>query len=131
MYQAAPARPVQDKKLVQVWLTEAALLTSRVHTGVLLRLAQAPALFPFHLASLYAVDLAGHSRLEPFCHGLNEDIVRFREQGRMLQSPPCIAPRRNTLAHLLCTAESPLDSLGVPHRYTRQGDHIAGREQRS
>jgi hypothetical protein len=83
MYQAAPARPLQDKKLV-VWLTEAALLTSRVHTGVLTALPQAPALFPFHLASLYAVDLAGHSRLEPFCHGLNEDMVRFRDHGRML-----------------------------------------------
>ena len=81
MYQAAPARPVQDKKLV-VWLIEAALLASRAPTGVLTALAQAPALFPFHLASLYAVDLAGHSRLEPFCHGLTEDMVRFREHGR-------------------------------------------------
>jgi hypothetical protein len=90
VYQAAPARPVQDKKLV-VWLTEAALLTSRVHTGVLTTLAQAPALFPFHLAPLYAIDLAGHSRLEPFCHGLNEDIVRFREHGRRIKSP---SPRR-------------------------------------
>ena len=81
VYQAAPARPVQDKQLV-VWLTEAALLTSRVPTGVLTTLTQTPVLFPFHLASLYAVDLAGHSRLEPFCHGLNEDIVRFREYGR-------------------------------------------------
>jgi hypothetical protein len=87
VYQAAPARPVQDKKLA-VWLTEAALLTSRVHTGVLTALAQAPALFPFHLASPYAVDLAGHSRLESFCHGLNEDIVRFRDHGGLLKSPP-------------------------------------------
>jgi hypothetical protein len=48
VYQATPARPVQDKQLV-VWLTEAALLTRRVYTGVLTALAQAPALFPFHL----------------------------------------------------------------------------------
>jgi hypothetical protein len=87
VYQAAPARPVQDKQLV-VWLTEAALLTSRVHTGVLTALAQAATLSPFHLASLYAVDLADHNRLEPFCHGLNEDMVRFRDQGRRLKSPP-------------------------------------------
>ena len=85
VYQAAPARPVQDRKLV-VWLTEAALLTSRVHTGVLTALAHTPALFPFHLGSLYAVDLAGHSRLEPLCHGLNEDIVRFRDHEKMLKS---------------------------------------------
>jgi hypothetical protein len=85
VYQAVPARPVQDKQLV-IWLTEAALLASRVPTGVLPALAQAPALLPFHLASLSAVDLAGHSRLEPWCHGLTEDIVRCRDHGKMLQS---------------------------------------------
>ena len=56
VYQAASARPVQDKKLV-VWLTEAALLTSRVHTGVLKALVQAPALFPFYLAALYLASI--------------------------------------------------------------------------
>jgi hypothetical protein len=85
VYQAVPARPVQDKQLV-IWLTEAALLASRVQTGVLPALAQAPELFPFYLVSLSVVDLAGHSRLEPWCHGLTEDIVRCHEHGKMLQS---------------------------------------------
>jgi hypothetical protein len=42
----------------------------------------------FLLASLYTVDLKGHSRLELLRHGLNEDIVRFRDHGRVLKSPP-------------------------------------------
>ena len=46
VYQAAPARPVQDKKLV-VWFTEAALLTSRVHTGGADSAGAGPCAVPF------------------------------------------------------------------------------------
>src|SRR5712691_10897907 len=48
VYQAAPIRLVQDKKLV-AWLIEAALTARGSHSGVLKAIAQNPALFPFAL----------------------------------------------------------------------------------
>ena len=77
VYQAAPIRLVQDKKLV-AWLIEAALTASGSHSGVLKAIAQNPALFPFTLGPLSVTELQGNGRLELFRQGLDEDIVTFR-----------------------------------------------------
>jgi hypothetical protein len=80
VYQATPARLVQDKRLV-AWLTEAVLTTSGTETSALKALIQTPALFPFRIASLYASDLEAHDRLELFRQGLDEDMVTIRRNG--------------------------------------------------
>ncbi len=77
VYQAAPIRVVQDKKLV-AWLIEAALAASGSHSGALKAIAQGPALFPFALGSLSVTEVQGNGRLELFRQGLDEDIVTFR-----------------------------------------------------
>jgi hypothetical protein len=74
VYQASPARHVQDKQLA-AWLIEAALLAQGTDTSVLQTLLQTPALFPFRMPRLYAADLAGQGRVEIFRQGLDEDMV--------------------------------------------------------
>jgi hypothetical protein len=80
IYQAAPARRIQDKRLA-TWLIEAVLLTNGTDTGALKTLIQTPTLFPFRLAPLYATDLEGHQRLELFRQGLDEDMLTLRHNG--------------------------------------------------
>ena len=77
VYQASPARPVQDKQLA-AWLIEAVLLAQSTDTSVLQRLLQTPALFPFRIPRLYAADLEGQGRVETFRQGLDEDMVALR-----------------------------------------------------
>ena len=77
VYQASPARPVQDKQLA-AWLIEAALLAQGTDTCVLQTLLQTPALFPFRIPRLYAADLEGQGRVEIFRQGLDEDMVTLR-----------------------------------------------------
>lgn len=74
IYQAAPVRPVFDK-LLAAWLTEATLIISGSDTGALKTLIQAPALFPFRMAPLYAADLDSYGRLGHFRQSLDEDMV--------------------------------------------------------
>jgi hypothetical protein len=80
IYQATPARLIQDKRLA-MWLIEATLLTNGTDTGALKTLIQTPTLFPFRLAPLYATDLEGHHRLEVFRQGLDEDMITLRHNG--------------------------------------------------
>jgi hypothetical protein len=77
VYQASPARPVQDKQLA-AWLIEAALLAQGTYTSVLQTLLQTPTLFPFRIPRLYAADLEGQGRVESFRQGLDEDMVALR-----------------------------------------------------
>ena len=77
VYQASPARPVQDKPLA-AWLIEAALLAQGTDTSVLQILLQTPTLFPFCIPQLYAADLKGQGRVEIFRQGLDEDMVALR-----------------------------------------------------
>jgi len=77
VYQASPARPVQDKQLA-AWLIEAALLAQSTDTSVLQTLLQTPTLFPFRIPQLYAADLEGQGRVETFRQGLDEDMVTLR-----------------------------------------------------
>lgn len=77
VYQASPARPVQDKQFA-AWLVEAALLAQGTDTSVLQTLLQTPTLFPFRIPRLYAADLEGQGRVEIFRQGLDEDMVAWR-----------------------------------------------------
>jgi hypothetical protein len=77
VYQASPARPVQDKPLA-AWLIEAVLLAQSTDTSVLQTLLQTPTLFPFRIPRLYAADLEGQGRVEIFRQGLDEDMVTLR-----------------------------------------------------
>jgi hypothetical protein len=77
VYQASPARPVQDKQLA-AWLIEATLLAQGTDTSVRQTLLQTPTLFPFCIPQLYAADLEGQGRVEIFRQGLDEDMVAWR-----------------------------------------------------
>ena len=77
VYQASPARPVQDKPLA-AWLIEAVLLAQSTDTSMLQTLLQTPTLFPFRIPRLYAADLGGQGRVEIFRQGLDEDMVVLR-----------------------------------------------------
>lgn len=74
VYQAAPVRLVEDKKLA-AWLFEAAMVASGSDAGALKAIAQSPVLFPFANVSLNITDLAANDRLELFRQGLDEDMV--------------------------------------------------------
>ena len=76
VYQAAPVRLVEDKKLA-AWLIEAAIVASNSDCAVLAAIAQSPALFPFAYVNIN--NLAGNDRLELFRQGLDEDMVMLRE----------------------------------------------------
>jgi len=80
VYQAAPVRPVKDKKLA-AWLIEATLVASDSDSKALKAIAQAPALFPFAVGPLNFTDLEGNHRLELFRQGLDEDMVTLRGHG--------------------------------------------------
>ena len=80
VYQTALVRSAQDKQLA-TWLAEAALIASGSDTGALKTLIQTPALFPFHVAPLYAADLENHGRLELFRQSFDEDMVTLRSSG--------------------------------------------------
>ena len=87
VYQASPARPVQDKQLA-VWLIEATLLAQGTDTSVLQTLLQTPTLFPFCIPQLYAADLEGQGRVEIFRQGLDEDMVTLRQVVRASSKAP-------------------------------------------
>ncbi len=81
VYQAAPVRLVEDKKLA-AWLIEAALVASDSDTAALKVLAQTPALFPFAVSQLNLTALAASERLELFRQGLDENMVILRGRGQ-------------------------------------------------
>jgi hypothetical protein len=80
VYRAAPVRSVHDKKLA-TWLVEAVLMASSSSAAPLKALPQNPMLFPFAISPLNSIALEGHSRLEWFRQGLDEEMVLLRSRG--------------------------------------------------
>jgi hypothetical protein len=80
VYQAAPVRSVYDKKLA-AWLVEAVLMVSNSSAAPLKALPQSPMLFPFIMSRLNSAELEGHSRLEWFRQGLDEEMVMLHSRG--------------------------------------------------
>ncbi len=79
VYQAAPLRLVEDKKLV-AWLIEAALVASNSDASILRAIAQTPALFPFAVAQLNFISLSGNERLELLRQGLDQNMIMLRRK---------------------------------------------------
>lgn len=80
VYQAALVRSVHDKKHA-AWLVEAVLMASSSSAAPLKALPQSPMLFPFTISPLNSTELEGHSRLEWFRQGLDEEMVMLHSRG--------------------------------------------------
>lgn len=82
IYRAAPPHVVNDPKLV-AWLTEAALWARSNGAAPLRDVLEGPSLFPFQLTPMSAEKLASLApRLEILRHGLDDDLVMLRREGK-------------------------------------------------
>lgn len=82
VYRAAALHTVDDPKLI-AWLTEATLWARANGAAPLRDLLEGPNLFPFHLASMSPERLAALApRLELLRHGLDDDLVMLRREGK-------------------------------------------------
>lgn len=82
VYQAAPSYVVNDPQLV-AWLAEAALWARSNDAAPLRELLEGPSLFPFQLAPMSPESLASLApRLEILRHGLDDDLVMLRQEGK-------------------------------------------------